>query len=80
MTACAAGSCGSGTTTAAVASAAPRKLFAQGRIEPAPTLDHAAFRRNRLNADDVTDSKSLERVERAEPLRSIVSRLRAIAP
>jgi 5-oxoprolinase (ATP-hydrolysing) subunit C len=34
----------------------------------APWLDHAAFERNRANAENVIDSKSLERASREEPV------------
>ncbi|MBM3578175.1 MAG: hypothetical protein FJX40_11050 [Alphaproteobacteria bacterium] len=37
-------------------------------------LDHAAFRRNRLNADDVIDSKSLERALREKPASTFSQR------
>ncbi|MBM3563729.1 MAG: hypothetical protein FJX48_11430 [Alphaproteobacteria bacterium] len=37
-------------------------------------LDHAAFRRNRPNADDVIDSKSLERALRKKPASTFSQR------
>ncbi len=43
------------------------------------SLDHAAFRRNRLNADDVIDSKSVERALREKPASAFSRRALAQA-
>jgi len=41
-------------------------------------LDHAAFRRNRLNAENVIDSKKVERALREKPVSTFSHR--ALAP
>jgi uncharacterized membrane protein len=43
-----------------------------------PSLDHAAFRRNRPNAENVVDSNSIERAQREKPVPAFSQR--ALAP
>ena len=46
----------------------------------APWLDHAAFERNRSNAENVIDSKSLERASREKPVPTFSQRALGAAP
>jgi UDP-glucuronate 4-epimerase len=46
-----------------------------GLAPEAAALDHAAFRRNRLNAENVTDSTSIERAQREIPVPTFSHRV-----
>ncbi|BDV40758.1 hypothetical protein [Methylocystis bryophila] len=55
------------TVAEAVAVAPPSTAKTAAAVEPLAPLDHAAFGRNRLNAEHVIDSKSLELDSREKP-------------
>ncbi|PPC86185.1 MAG: hypothetical protein CTY36_18135 [Methylocystis sp.] len=71
-----------GAATASIVRSASISMGAWGLRT---ALDHAAFGRNRPNADNVIESKSLERAQREKPVptfsqRALVGVFRRLAP